>query len=489
MVTVAVLAVAGASMSLMHTLVVPLLPELPRLMGTSITATSWVATVTLVSGAVATPVLGRMGDMYGKRRMVLAGLGIAFVGSLLAAVAGSLHLLLVGRALQGMGVGVIPLALGILRDELPPSRFAAGVALVSALTLGIGTGLGPLVTGMILNAYGWHAVFWFASALTGLSIVLVLALVMESPIRAPAIFDWPGAAGITLALIALLLAITRGGEWGWSSPLTIGLLVASITIGWMWVAWERRHPAPLVDVATSSNGAVVITHLAGLLLGFIVFIQFVATFALVRLPAETGYGLGESVLVACATQAPGAIAMALAALLASRISRSHSPRVALIGGFALIAIGFAFGAWYHATFLELTLAATVIYAGSGLVYSAIPLVLMANVPITETGAANAVNALARVIGSSVGTAAAAAILASSVVEIGGVELPSQGAFVALYVLGGLAAIVAAVVIASSPASVHRFPARDAEVGTAPDDEAAVELTEPAVRSAEAEAGG
>jgi MFS family permease len=436
---VASLGFAGAVMSLMHTLAIPLLPELPELLGTSITATSWVATVTLVAGGVSTPVAGRMGDMYGKRRMAIICLWMSIAGSLIAALAPSLGVLLVGRVIQGLALGVIPLSLSILRDELPPDRLQRGVALLSAFMLGLGTGFGPLLMGGILDAWGWHAVFWAATAMSVASLLLVLRFVPSSPIRAPAAFDIPGTIGLSVTLVLLLVAITRGGEWGWTSPTIVTLLAAALALGAAWVTWERRQAAPLVDLAITLRRPVLITHCAGIMVGFAMFAQYLAAFSLVALPAVTGHEHRPAEAVAGFTQAPAAALSLLAAPVAARIARIRGPRSLLTIGAITVAMGFVLGFAWHSALWHIAVSAVLIYFGAGLAYCALPLLIMGNVPLAETAAANAVNNLSRVIGSVVAAAVASAILAAALEAFGGEVYPAAWAYAAIYLLGAVAA--------------------------------------------------
>jgi MFS family permease len=439
---VGVLALGGFAVSLTHTLVLPLLPALPELLGSSASATAWVATVTLLAGAVANPVVGRLGDMYGKRRMLLVSLTLLVAGSLVGAVAQSLAVLLVGRALQGTAIGIIPLGISILRDELPPERVGGGIALVSA-TLGLGAGMGLPLSGLVADSLGWHALFWILAGVSALALVLVALVVSESPVRSPASFDVVGAIGLSLVLLGILLVISNGAEWGWTAPLTVGVLAAALAVGRAWVGWEHRHAAPVVDLATTLRRPVLLTNIASVLVGFAMFCQFFGTIELVTLPTSTGHGFGRSILVAGLCQLPGAVAMIVASPLSARLSAARTPRVTLLAGSLLIAAGHAARLVLHTELWHLSATAMVISAGIGLAFGALPALIMANVPLSETAAANAANALSRLVGASVGSAAASAILVSLTVTVAGQPYPSLLAFLVLSAVGALAAAGAA----------------------------------------------
>jgi MFS family permease len=446
---IAVLAYCGFVVSVTHTLVLPLLPRIPELLGTSVTAASWVATITLLAGAVANPVVGRLADMYGKRRMLLASLAILVAGSAIGALAPSLPVLLVGRTLQGLAIGVIPLGISILRDELPPERVGTGIALVS-VTLGLGGGVGLPMSGLVADSLGWHALFWivFACGLAGL--VLVTKLVPESPVRAPAPFDVAGAFGLSVALLGFLLFISKGADWGWTGPATITALTTGVVVGHWWVRWERKRPHPVVDLTTTLRRPVLLTNIASVLVGFAMFFQFIATVELVTLPTVTGHGLGGSILVAGFVQLPSALVMMATSPVCAWLSSVRNPRFTLALACLVIAAGYVVRTVAHAELWQIALAGLVIGAGIGLAYGAMPALIMANVPVSETAAANAANAVFRLVGSAVGSAAASAILVSFTITAAGGTYPSATAFSIIHVVGMASALIAAIIVRTIP---------------------------------------
>lgn len=450
-VVVGVLALGGFVGALTHTLVLPLLPMLPETLDTTAAATSWVATVTLLAGAVTNPVVGRLGDMFGKRRMLIVSLVMLIAGSLVGAVAGSLAVLLVARTLQGMGIGVIPLGISILRDVLPEDKVGGGIALVSA-TLGIGSGMGLPLAGVVTDSLGWHSPFWMLTGAATVVLVLVLVFVEESPVRSPARFDLLGAAGLTVTLVALLLVINRGNDWGWTSAMALTLIATSVVVGAGWTRWERRRTAPLVDLAVTLRRPVLLTNVAGLLAGFAMFSQFLCNLTLITMPTSTGIGFGRSILVAGVTQMPGAVTMVLLSPVSARLSAAKGPRLTLTLGALLLAAGYGVRLVLHTELWHLTAGAVVVYAGIGLAYGAFPALIMANVPVSETAAANAASALARVVGSTIGSAVTSAVLAASTIVVAGETYPSSGAFMTVNAIAGLAAAVAALI-------AHRIPDR------------------------------
>src|SRR6266545_1765073 len=258
---VAVLAFAGIVVALMQTLVIPLIPQLPTLLHASASDATWAITATLLAGAVATPVMGRLGDMYGKRRMLLVSLAMLVAGSVVCGLSDALVPMVVGRTLQGMSAGVIALGISIMRDELPAERLGGATALMSA-SLGVGGALGLPAAALLAQYTNWHILFWASAALGAVATALVVRLVPESAVRSGGRFDSVGAVGLSAALVCLLLAISKGGDWGWTSGVTTGLFGASVVVLLLWGRWELRHPQPLVDLRVTARRQVLLTNLA-----------------------------------------------------------------------------------------------------------------------------------------------------------------------------------------------------------------------------------
>lgn len=321
---VPVLAFGGILMAVMQTVVVPLLPDLPRLTGASASAVSWMVTATLLSGAVLTPVLGRAGDMYGKRRVLLMALGLMTVGSLLCAVTSDIGVLIAARALQGAAAAVVPLSISILRDELPPERTGSAVALMSS-TVGIGAALGLPLAALVVQYANWHVMFWATTALGAVGLALAWWAVRESPVREPGRFDTVGAVGLAAGLICLLLGVSQGGTWGWGGARILGLFVACVLILTLWWIQQRRTERPLVDLKLAARPRVALPHIAALLTGFAFYGNSLVTAQLVQAPKETGYGLGLSIVATGLCLLPGGVTMLLLSPVSARISAARGP--------------------------------------------------------------------------------------------------------------------------------------------------------------------
>jgi MFS family permease len=422
----AAMGLAAATTGLMHTGVIPLLPELPELLGVSRSDVAWVATLALVAGGVATPIVGKVGDLYGARRVAVMLLSLGLVGSMLAAVSNSFALLLVARVLQGPAVAVVPLTLSISRRVFDRKTFPMAVATLSAVSLGVGTGFGPMLMGVVVDVWGWRAVFWLSVVLSALSLVLVLRFVPPVPAAGTASFDVRGAALLALVLLALLLSLSRGTHWGWTSPGIVALAVVTAAGAVVWVRLQQRTAAPLVELTSMRSRPMGLTHLAGFVIGSTMFAHYVATYALMVLPTSNGYGLGLSVGEASLAQLPAAVVLVIAASFGGVIARRLGSAGLLAMGNAALAAGFTFLALLHDRPWQVVAATAIVYSGIGLSYGGLPLMLGRFVPMDQTASVNALNALWRTIGSTVATAAVAAVLASSVTRPDGP--PSHAAF-------------------------------------------------------------
>ncbi|WP_434443311.1 MFS transporter [Lentzea sp. E54] len=442
---VAVLALGGIVVSLMQTLVIPLLPMFPRILGSSPGDTAWVITSTLLASAVATPVIGRLGDMYGKRRMLVVSLLMVVVGSVIAALSYSLVPLIIGRVVQGLAVGVIPLGISIMRDELPVERLASATALMSA-SLGVGGALGLPAAAFLVEQSDWHMLFWTSAGAGLLALAAVLIWVPESPVRSGGRFDVPGALGLSVALICLLLGVSKASAW--SGGAIAGLFVAAAVVLGVWGWWELRSPQPLVDLRTTARRQVLLTNIASVAFAFALFAQSLVLPQVLQLPAATGHGLGQSLLVTGLVLVPSGLVMMATAPLSARISNARGPRVTLILGALVVALGYGAGVFMLSEIWQLVVISAVIGAGIGIGYGAMPALIMGAVPTSETAAANSLNTLMRAIGTSVSSAVAGVVLTQ-------VAIPFS--FQLIMGLGAATALLAVVIAAFIPSARRAGP--------------------------------
>ena len=446
---VAVLAFGGIVVSLMQTLIIPIVPELPKLLSASASDATWAVTATLLAGAVATPVTGRLGDMYGKRRMLIVSLVTLVAGSVVAALGDSLAPMVAGRALQGLSFGVVPLGISIMRDELPAERLGSATALMSA-SLGIGGALGLPAAALIADHFDWHMLFWTSAALGAVVLVLVPVCVPKARARTGGRFDLAGAAGMAVGLICLLLGISKGADWGWTSGTTLGLFAAAVVVLAGWGFFELRVAQPLVDLRTTARRQVLVTNLASLAFGFSMFALSLVLPQVLQLPVATGYGLGRSLLDAGLVMAPIGIVMMAVAPLSALVSQRWGAKVTLMAGAMIVAAGYGIGVVLMSEVWHLVVVSCVVGAGVGFAYGAMPALIMGAVEPGETAAANSLNTLMRSIGTSTASAVAGVILAQMTVRFQGAALPSEDGFKVVMGVGAGAAVLAFLVAGFIP---------------------------------------
>ncbi|MEU1405437.1 MFS transporter [Streptomyces sp. NPDC005728] len=467
---VAVLALAGITVSLMQTLVIPIVPELPVYLHASASNAAWAVTATLLAAAVATPVAGRLGDMFGKRRLLLVSLVLLVAGSVVCALSDTLVPMIVGRALQGLAAAVVPLGISIMRDELPPERLAGSTALMSA-SLGVGGALGLPAAAFIADHFDWHVLFWTSAVLGVVAFALVLTLVPESRVRTGGRFDLVGSLGMAVGLVSLLLAVSKGADWGWGSGTTLGLFALAVVVLLAWGLFELRTAQPLVDLRTTVRRQVLFTNLASIAFGFSMFAMSLVLPQLLQLPTQTGYGLGRSMMTVGLVMAPQGLVMMAMAPVSALITKSRGPKITLMIGAVIVAAGYGLNIVLMSEVWHLVLVSCVIGAGVGFAYGAMPALIMGAVPASETAAANSLNTLMRSIGTSVASAVAGVILAQMTVDLGGHALPSENGFKVVMAIGAGAAVLAFVLASFLPRH------RPADVGPAP---AAMEASTEAV---------
>ncbi|QNP68472.1 MFS transporter [Streptomyces roseirectus] len=447
--TVPALAFGGILMAVMQTVVVPLLPDLPRLTNSSASAVSWMVTASLLSGAVLTPVLGRAGDMYGKRRVLLLSFAMLSVGSVICALTSDIGILIAARALQGAASAVVPLSISVLRDELPPEKRGSAVALMSS-TVGIGAALGLPAAAVVVQYFNWHVMFWVTGALGALGLGLIRWAVPESSLREPGRFDVTGALGLAAGLVCLLLAVSQGGQWGWGSGRIVGLFAAAGVVLALWWWQQGRTERPLVDLRLVTSARVGLPHVAALLTGFAFYANSLVTAQLVQAPEATGYGLGLSLVETGLCLLPGGVIMLLLSPVSARISAARGARVTLALGAVVIALGYAVRIADSHSLVMIMVGAAVVATGTTFAYSALPSLILGAVPAGQTASANGVNVLMRTIGQAVSSAAVAAVLVRHTTPVGGLPVPTLHGYLVAFGVAGAVALAASAVALTIP---------------------------------------
>ena len=419
----AVLSLGGISYALLQSLVVPALPQIQSSLHTSESAVGWVLTAYLLSASVATPIIGRLGDMYGKERLLMIVLLMLAFGTLISAVASSLSLMLLGRVIQGAGGGIFPLAFSIIRDEFPNRRVPGAIGLVSSL-LGIGGGAGVVFAGIVTENLSYHWLFWFPLAMIVATAYLTWRYIPESPVKMPAEINYRAAGLMTIGISGVLLAITETSTWGWGSPKTLGLFALGLVVIVAWVREELRSREPLVDMRMMAIRGVWTTNTVAFLIGVGMYSSFVLLPELVQEPVSSG-GFGASVTVAGLFLLPATIAIVVVGQMAGLLERRIGSRGSLIGG-ALFALAcYVLLVADRSQQLEIYVAAGLLGIGIGLSFSAMANLIVQNVSQEQTGVATGMNAVTRTLGGAFGGQLAATLLASN---LGASGIPTSSGF-------------------------------------------------------------
>jgi EmrB/QacA subfamily drug resistance transporter len=442
------LSLGGLAFAVLQSLVAPALSTLGRDLNASTGDVSWILTAYLLSASVLTPILGRLGDMVGKRRVLIGVLVVLALGTLLAALAPNLAVLIIARALQGAAGAILPLSIGIVRDELPRERVGVTVGLLSAI-FGVGAGVGIVAAGPIVEHLSWHWLFWLPLVLVVVALLGAIFGMPESPVRTPGRLDMLGAGILSIGLVSLLLAISKGQAWGWGEPKTIALLALGVVALVAFVLVELRVAEPLVDMRLMRIRGVWATDLVALILGFAMFGTFLLIPTLLQLPSALGYGFGKSVSQAGLFLLPTVIMMVVFGPLAGMLNRKYGPKLPMFLGAISVVAAFTLPAIAHGALWQVIVSGLLTGAGIGLSFAAMSNAIIESVPAAQTGEATSVNTIARTIGSSIGTAVVAAVITSRSTAQG---LPTDGAFtLGFAVCAGVAvlAIVAALILPSA----------------------------------------
>lgn len=438
--TFAVLAVAVSSYSLMQSLTIPVLSEIETQLETDQNTVTWVLTAYLLSASVFTPIMGRLGDAYGKERLLVLSLVALAAGSLLAALASSIGVLIVARIVQGVGGGVLPLAFGIIRDEFPHHKVGGAVSVVSSL-LAVGFGAGIVLAGPIVSGLGYHWLFWLPFIVTSLAAVASIVFVPESPVRTPGRISVLPALLLSSWLVALLLALSEAPKWGWGSPRTIGLLVLAAVLVVGWIRVEQRAAVPLIDMHMMRLPGVWTTNLVALLVGVGMYASFGFIPQFNQTPTANGYGFGSSVTESGLLMLPSAVATFLTGLVAASIARRVGPKTVVVFGAALGAAGMFMLAFFHAEEWQVYVSNGIVGLGIGLAFACLAGLIVGAVPPEQTGVASGMNANIRTIGGSVGTAVMASIVTAQFLPSG---FPREIGYTAGFAVLGGALLLAAI---------------------------------------------
>jgi MFS family permease len=434
----------GALMAaLAQTLVIPVLPDIGRDLHASTTGSQWLLTATLLVAAATVPVLSRFADMYGRRLLLVVSLAALGAGSLIDALTSNLAVMIVGRALTGLSAAAIPLGISLLAATLPAERKGSATALISAM-LGVGSALGLPLAGLVADHANYHVLYWISVGGAALSIAFILALVAEPPVLDAPSVDLLGILLLAGGLVCLVLPLSEGSAWGWSSPATIGLMAGAVVLLGALVFVERREASPLVNMRALGRPPVAITNVASVFVGFALFASFVVTSSYVQAPVATGYGFGSSVLTAGLCLLPSGVLMLLLSPLTARLIRLWGGGPVLALGGVVIAAGLIVRIFAVSSLWEVIVGSAIVGAGTGVGYAALPSLINAHTPAGDLAAANGINSLARSLGSTLASAVGGSILAAITLSLGGASLPSLTAYRVLFAICTASALLAAV---------------------------------------------
>jgi EmrB/QacA subfamily drug resistance transporter len=457
--TLAILCAAAATFSLTQTLVVPALPSVQRQYGVDASHSIWLVTAFLITASISTPIAGRFGDMYGKRLMLMISFAIFAGGCAVCVIGDSIGQLIAGRAIAGLGAGIVPLALGSVRDVLPRERVALGIGAVSS-TLGVGGGLGLVSSGLIVDHASVHWVFGGSIPAALIVMLGVWLYVPESPSRAPARIDWLGALLLSAGLLSLLIGVSRGNAWGWASAPVLALFAGSLVIGLLWVLWERRVRDPMVDMRVMSDRAVWTTNVVTLAAGFGMFASFMLVPQYVQTSASTGYGFGASGSATGLFMLPHSLFILVSGTLAGVLGTRFGSKVPLAIGTVASGAAYLGFAFLHQRHFEIYLGTAMMGFGVGLTLSSVANLTVEAVSQHQTGIAVAMNAIMRMIAGAMGAQAAAAILTAS---SGPGGLPTETGFTAAFAMAAAAALIPLGVIRWMPGHSARTEPRPVAV--------------------------
>lgn len=449
--TVIFLCFSGMSVALMQTLVIPIQSELPELLNTTAANASWVVTATLLGAAVAMPIAGRLGDLFGKQRVLIGSSILLLAGSLVCALSDTLIPVLSGRALQGLAMGFIPVGISLMREVVPPAMATTAVAAMSA-TLGVGGAIGLPLAAWIAETGDWHALFWVA---TGLAVLVGLGswlIVPHVHDENEGSFDFGGAAGLAVGLVATLAGISKGNEWGWTSGRTIACITLGVVVLLVWGWYELRTSDPLCDLRVTARRPVLLTNIAAIAIGFGMMAQAIVFPQLLQMPEATGYGLDQSILAAGLWMAPGGLMMMAFAPFSSFLMRRFGAKYALALGASVLGAGYLLSFFLMSAPWQILIAALICSAGVGIGYAAMPTLIMDAVPMNEAGSAVGINALMRSMGTTIAAAVMAAVLTGQTKMLGGFAIPTEEAFKLCFLVATCAAFLGAIVALTIPKS-------------------------------------
>ena len=445
--------------------VVPALPLIEGILRTSETGATWLLTVYLLAAAAATAIVGRLGDMFGKRRALMVTLAVLCLGTLISATTSSLALELVGRVLQGVAAGLFPLAFGIIRDELPPEKVAGGIGAVAAM-ISLGA-VGVILPGLILPHASWRWLFWIPMILALLALVGTWWFVRESPVRTGGRVNWFNAGLMMTGITAAVVGISEGSQWGWSSGKTLALILGGLAVSAIWIVAESKSREPLIDISLMRLRSVWSTNIVAFMVGAGMFAAFAVYPIFAELPKTTRFAYGASLLQCGLYLLPFPIVSGLLCLRAGHLVRLLGSVPVLVLGCGIVATGFGYMALWHAHPYDMMISTGLEGLGLGVVIPTMSTVIVQSVPAQNVGEATGMNTVFRMIGGAVGTQIVSSLLTS---HHHGKSLPVLSGFTNSYIV-----LVGFLLVAAIAALIAAYNRADRPIPPQPENVTAFEV--------------
>ena len=442
---ICVLAAASLTSSLQFTLMVPILPEVPAVFNVQPDDAAWVIIITLLTSTVSTAIVSRMADLYGRKRMLIIALGFLCAGSLIAALSMSFTAVIIGRAMQGLATGIVPIGISLIHTHVNTKQATMGVALLSG-TIGFGSALGLPLSGVLMTTTGMSGIFWSSCAASAVFIVAVFVFVPEAPERLQRKLDPTSTVLLAVWLTAVTLLISKAASWGIASPLTISMAVLSLVAFLSWVRVSMRTPNAVIDVRLAMTPQMFRINLASFLATFGMFANHLLTIQEARAPIENEIGLGLPVTQAGLILLPSALSMMLLAPVSGAFMNRYGPGAALATGTVVMSLGFAFRALFHGSFAEVLTGTIIVGIGVAFAFASMPALVTAASPPSEHASANGVNALIRSLSGAIASASYALILVAFAWARDPLYISNQGLTLAFTVV--CATCLAAAIVAT-----------------------------------------
>ncbi|MGO3326217.1 MFS transporter [Gordonia sp. (in: high G+C Gram-positive bacteria)] len=443
------LVLAALSVAVAQTIVVSVLGAFASALGTDTVGATWLLTVFMLASAVATPIGGRLGDLIGHRSVIITGLVLLIVGSAIAAVSVQHHAYagtVAGRVVQGLAGGVFPCAFGYARQSLPAHQVARLVPVLSAV-FGVGGAIGMVVAGPLVDVAGLSSVFWAVAVLAmvaalGATVIPAVKVTREGSV------DLPGAVALAGLLVALLMVISQGNAWGWTSVRTLGLVVALVACGAVFTLVERRAAAPLIDLRLLAGRRFVALNVATTVIGVGLFAAVALVPLLAQSSPDLGYGFGFGPTGTGLLIVPMAVCMVIAGPVAAWSAGRFGARAVLQSGAGLAAVGLASLGVLHSNPASVAVGGAVLGIAYGLAFGGLGTLVVTASPADQTGVATGINTILRTVGGAVGAVVASSIVAATAAAPS--STPTDSGYVWAFCTGAIMAGCAGLIAIAIP---------------------------------------